>query len=202
MSRGRPTNSDTQATCSLLPAGSGPPIMTFTQFRSVKENERQSRFQSKSSKKQKTGEKTASEKLVNIKTAVMTYREDHGTLKVVRGTQHTVSVSPNINAKDLRMKVVEKQSRFNRHVTNCAYAYYLLYPDMNLIEKIPGTEEDFTLIRYKQELGKAYERIVFYLCTTTDYLANEGIVLTDSESDGDQHAAEVRANFWLRSDVL
>lgn len=54
----------TQATCSLLASGSGPPIMTFREFRNVKENARQSRFVSKSSKKRKTEEKTASEKIM------------------------------------------------------------------------------------------------------------------------------------------
>ena len=38
---------------SRLPSGTGPPILTFTEFRSIKENDRQRHFKSKASGKRK-----------------------------------------------------------------------------------------------------------------------------------------------------
>ena len=39
----------------------------------------------------------------------------------------------------------------------------LAYPDTNLARTIPGTDEDFTLKKYKEGLGKSYSRITLFL---------------------------------------
>ena len=49
--------------------------------------------------------------------------------------------------------------------------YYLPYPDFTRAEKLPDTE-DFLLCRYKEELGKPYERITLYICKGVDYFSN------------------------------
>ena len=159
---------------SRLPSGTGPPILTFTEFRSIKENDRQRHFKSKASGKRKSSE-TDKEKLVTCKIALMTYREDTGCLKLVRGSQHALSVSPVTNACELKRKAVEKLSRFNRSLTCYPEHYCMLYPDLTLVCMIPGTQKPFTLKEYKDELGKPYERITLYICKQEDYLANEGI---------------------------
>lgn len=165
------------------------PIMTFHDFKSVKEKDRQGHFKNKASKKRKTDNNT--EKLVTIKIGMITYRKDTGTLKPVRGSQLAVSVSPSSNSREVRAKAVEKQSRFNQSISKFPDVYYLLYPDLTQVVNLPGTDEEFTLERYKKELGKAYERITLYLCTATDHLANDGIFL-DSDSDGGLDIVEQR----------
>ncbi len=41
--------------------------------------------------------------------------------------------------------------------------YVLAYPDTNLARTIPGTDEEFTLKKYKEGLGKSYSRITLFL---------------------------------------
>ena len=41
--------------------------------------------------------------------------------------------------------------------------YVLAYPDTNLAGTIPGTDEAFTLKKYKEGLGKSYSRITLFL---------------------------------------
>ena len=177
----------------VLAAGTGPPIMTFQQFHSKKENTRRSQFQPKSAKKQKLKE-------VKIKIGLITYRAEHGELKVSRGssTNHTISVSPSAGVSELIKKAVEKHSRFNRKLSDRADEYYLLYPDKSRVDKLPGTQEDFTMERFKEELGKPYDRITLYLCKVTDFcksMTNElAEVLYDEASDGDDETEGEKAD--------
>mgnify|MGYP002803435391 CR=1 FL=1 len=159
---------------SRLPSGTGPSILTFTEFQRFKKNDRQKHFKSKASGKRKSNENDK-DKLVTCKIALMTYREDTGSLKLVRGSQHALSVPPATNAFELKRKAVEKLSRFNRSLTNYSEHYCMLYPDLMLVCMIPVTQKPFTLKEYKDELGKPYERLTLYICKHEDYLANEGI---------------------------
>ena len=61
-----------------LPSDSGPPIMTFNEFRKVKEKDRQGHFKNSTSTKRKVDENKDSHKakIVTIKVGVMTYGED------------------------------------------------------------------------------------------------------------------------------
>jgi hypothetical protein len=51
-----------------------------------------------------------------------------------------------------------------------------------VLETIPGSDELFSLRRYKEEIGKPYSKICFYLCTLTDYLKD---TINSSSSDED-----------------
>ena len=59
---------------SRLPSGAGPPIMTFNEFRKVKEKDRQGHFKN-TSKQQKVDENKDSHeaKMVTIKFGIVTY---------------------------------------------------------------------------------------------------------------------------------
>ena len=153
-----------RSTPKFLAAGSGPPIMTFHQFQRKKEGTRRSHFQPKSAKKQKLKE-------VKIKIGLITYRAEHDELRVSRGssTNHAVSVPPYADVSEVIKKAVEKHSRFNRKLSDNPEEYYLLYPDKTRVDKLPGMEEDFTVERFKEELGKPYDRITLYLCKVTDF---------------------------------
>ena len=50
----------------------------------------------------------------------MTYPKDTGTLKPVRGSLLAVSIPVSSNGNDVRAKAVEKLSRFNQTISNCA----------------------------------------------------------------------------------
>ena len=175
-----------------LAGGTGPPIMTFHDFRSRKENCRRSQFKPKAAKKHK------SESTVNVKIGLITYRQEHGELKASRGssTNHTVSVSPSVGVGELLEKAVEKHSRFNRKLSDRVEEYYLLYPDKSRVENLPGTQEEFSLKRYKEELGKPYDRITLYLCKVTDLytsMTNELIEIGSTVMD-DVDKPEIEVN--------
>ena len=153
----------------VLAAGTGKPLITFHQFQSKKENTRRSQFTQKSAKKQKIVIKE-----VKLKIGTITYRPEIDELKVSRGpsTNHAILVSPSAGVLELLQKAVEKHSRFNRKMSDHVDEYFLLYPDKSRVGKLPGTQEDFILERFKEELGKPYDRITLYLCKVTDFFKN------------------------------
>ena len=96
--------------------------MTFHEFRKVKERDRQGHFKNKALKKRKVDENkdSATAKVVTMKVGIMTYREDTGTLKPVRGSLLAVSIPVSSNSNDVRARAVEKLSRFNQTISSCA----------------------------------------------------------------------------------
>lgn len=169
--------------------------MTFHEFQSKKENSRRSQFKPKSAKKHK------SDSVVHVKIGLITYRHEHGELKVSRGssTNHTVSVSSSVGVAELLGKAVEKHSRFNRKFSDRVDEYYLLYPDKSRVEKLPGTQEEFTLKRFKEELGKPYDRITLYLCRVTDFYTSLTNELAGSEPMEDETNLQVNMLFLFET---
>ena len=47
---------------------------------------------------------------------------------------------------------------------------------------LPGSDEPFTLKRYKEEIEKPYSRITFYLCSSSDYFDS---MMGDFDLDSD-----------------
>ena len=44
----------------------------------------------------------------------------------------------------------------------------MLYPDQKLVHKVPGSDEDFSVAKYKQELAKPYSKVDLYICKETE----------------------------------
>ena len=60
------------------------------------------------------------------------------------------------------------------------------------VKSIPRSEEPFTLRRYKEEIGKSYSKISFFLCSLADYLEH---TINSSLSDEDeQHKSSKELN--------
>ena len=51
--------------------------------------------------------------------------------------------------------------------------YILLYPDSSKIVNLPGTTDEFVLNKYKEDVGRNYNRITFFIATKTDYQLNQ-----------------------------
>ncbi|CAB4015829.1 Hypothetical predicted protein, partial [Paramuricea clavata] len=67
--------------------------------------------------------------------------------------------------------------------------YCLLYADKTKAESLPGSDEPFTLQRYKEEIGKPYSKIVLYLCRWAEYYSarlNELYSSGNENSDADE----------------
>ncbi|XP_068739213.1 uncharacterized protein [Montipora capricornis] len=109
-----------------------------------------------------------------------------GCLSIKRGYSLLINVTPNITSEDLLEKAVEKHSRFHKDVfqSNKKVFYQLLHADKNKVSTQPGSDEPFTLKRYKEEIDKPYSRITFYmyLCSSSDYFDS---VLHDFDLDSD-----------------
>ena len=109
-----------------------------------------------------------------------------------------MKVNPSIEKEDLLKKGSEKMIKFNKDLISYPEAFTLLYPDRSAVKFLPGSEEIFSLQRYKEELGKSYQRITLYLCLKTDY--NESVLqelLFNDESDI-EYDEEVKQKFcWF-----
>ena len=46
--------------------------------------------------------------------------------------------------------------------------YVLLYPDGSQVITVPGTQKPFILKEYKEEIGKTYPRLNFFICPEKD----------------------------------
>jgi hypothetical protein len=105
---------------------------------------------------------------VTIQIGLMVAKD--GNLTVKRGSSLPLKVQPAITANQLLGMAVEKQSRFNQGMVKDPIGYKLLYHDKREVDTIPGKEEPFSLQSYKEDIGKPYTRIIFFLCSNIDYL--------------------------------
>ena len=64
--------------------------------------------------------------------------------------------------------------------------YQLCYPDGSDVVTLPGSEEVFTLEKYKEDLGKSYQRIALFLCPSLQSATSESDP-RGSESDFHQN---------------
>ncbi|KAM3623428.1 uncharacterized protein V6R79_011030 [Siganus canaliculatus] len=133
----------------------------FMQFRAVKEKERKSFF----SKKHQAFRSEKIQKYVKICIGVM--RLNGGSLKPVRGKSLPLDVQPQWSSEKLLAAAVKKQTDFNQDMQDAVHI--LLYPDGRQVTNIPGTDEPFTVQKYKDAIGKAYQKITLYICTAEDF---------------------------------
>lgn len=164
-------------------------LLTFAQFRARKEEDRSKHFKSKPVKKMKLHHKGNVDCQVKINIGVMIMKD--GRLSIKRGYSLPLNVTPNITSEDLLEKAVEKHSRFHKDVvhSNKKAFYQLLYADKNKVSTLPGSDEPFTLKRYKEEIDKPYSRITFYLCSSSDYF-DSVMGASDLDSDSDEPSEE------------
>ena len=155
--------------------------MTLSDFHRSREEARKKTFSYKSAKKPKTDEQD-----VTIQVGVMSGSD----LKAKKGCNLPIKVSNNITAEALLAVAVEKHRRFNKDLVKRDFAYKLLYPDKSIVVTLPGVKEAFTLGRYKEELGKPYSRIIFYICDLKDYSAEKIKMLQATIEDEDEDVDE------------
>ena len=157
--------------------------LSFTAYRMRKEKERSACSPKgpvgKKLKKAVSNNNTDVQVKVNV--GIMTFKD--GRLLPKRSTMLPLNVSDRVGSEELLEKAVEKHSRFNGHlISNNPSLYKLLYGSTARVQEaktIPVSEELFSLRRYKEEIGKPYSKISFYICPLTDYLDE----LINSSSD-------------------
>jgi len=98
-------------------------------------------------------------------------RELSGGLQRVRGSTLMVTVDPAATAAAILDIAVQKHRACDWTVIDTQYD--LLYPDGQLVQCLPGTQEPFTLSGYKNFMGKAYQKLILFLCAHEDYTAGK-----------------------------
>ena len=102
-------------------------------------------------------------------------------LKIKRGSRVIVQVPKNANVQTIKRLAIEKHSNLDQYFC-VSIDYVLLYPDCKVIVDLPGGTEPFQLDKYKEFLGKPFQRVDLYLCSKDDFLSNMSYF---SENDAD-----------------
>ncbi|XP_038131559.1 uncharacterized protein LOC119776962 [Cyprinodon tularosa] len=150
-----------------------PSYKQFMEYRSSKSKERQS-FNYGARGRHRAKE----QRQVQINIGIMV---PIGTdLKPLRGKTIPLFVDPDVGAKEILQKGVQKMRTFNKDIQEGPYV--LLYPDCSEVINVPGSERPFKLSEYKKELGRPYSRITFFICLETHL---KGAVDDTSDSDSE-----------------
>ena len=86
-----------------------------------------------------------------------------GNLEPVRGSRLPVKVGKDINQEEICQLAIKKHCDHDQFFSNLEQ-YVLLYPDKKLVYQVPGTNEMFTLAKYKTEFGKPFAKLTLSLC--------------------------------------
>ena len=90
------------------------------------------------------------------------------TFKQIRRKTLPLDVETDWPSDQLLAAVTKNLRDFNQDMEDGEYV--LLYPDGTMVKEIPGTETPFTIERYKEAIGKAYQRITLFVCNIDSYL--------------------------------
>ena len=80
---------------------------------------------------------------------------------VIRGERLPVKLMSTATARDILEAAKKKHVAYNKRFR--AGEYRLVYKDGSDVDVIPGTDEPFSLRRYKKESGFGYARINLFL---------------------------------------
>jgi len=83
-----------------------------------------------------------------------------------------VTADPSSSSAQVLQAAVDKHCACDCSLSKTA-GYRLLYPDCQPVVHVPGTTELFSLCAYKRFMGKAYQKLTFYICTDDDYVAGK-----------------------------
>ena len=117
---------------------------------------------------------------------LLEWNEKERVLKPKRGKKVALRILNSAKSSLVRQKAEDKWKAFYSNFYDETQTYLLLYEDGQKVLFSPGTSKLFTLKRYQEELGKDYNRIYLYLCTSDDY-NNTVMSGDDSEDDSMSH---------------
>jgi hypothetical protein len=159
-----------------------------------KEQDRQSRFEPKN-KKFKPNSSRGKEKECEVSINIGYMKVDNdGNLKRCRGKTPPIEVLPSAGRSEILEKAVRKHANHDKNILG-ELEHVLLNADGNQIEKIPGTEKEFLLRDYREELGKSYNRLTLFIALSSAYAYAEVSKLKacceDSESGSDNGSSDL-----------
>lgn len=154
--------------------GKSQPIHSFTQYRENKGKEWKNRVS-------KTKSKDIKEKEVIIFIGRLAWSEKSKSLKPSKGKRIALKVLTTDKAITIRIKAEQKWKDYHPELYDQDLYYKLVYESGIEITTLPGTSEPFNLHKYKEEIGKDYKRMTFYLCSENDLEVSSKMIDFDSE---------------------
>ena len=98
--------------------------------------------------------------------------DDVGNIKQIKGSRLPVKVEVDWGSYQLKNAVFDKLERYNNLVKGKRKSSYrLAYRNGETVKYLPGTEIEFTVKKYKEDLGVGYSSILVYLIEY-EYLSN------------------------------
>ncbi len=104
-------------------------------------------------------------------------------MKAKRGKRLALKVKSSIGYDEFLSKAEEKWRAYQSDLYDESEEYVLCYEDGQSAVLLPGSNERFSLQRYKEEKGQEYNRITLHLCTNTDFklFRKDDIDLSDDD---------------------
>ena len=106
--------------------------------------------------------KKVNDKPVMINVGLIRAAEDNE-LSLVRGSKLPVQVKKGFYADQVLKSAVKKHADHDQHFCDTE-DYCLMYPDMKIVDVVPGVQHKFNVQKSKDELGGPYSKIDLYLC--------------------------------------
>ena len=159
------------------------PIKSFQSYKKSKGTEWKARVT------KKTDEKDTGQDVV-ITLGLLEWSEQALCLKQKRGQRLALRV----NTRDPYMTILDKAEKKWKDYNSDSYSeteYILTYSNGKCAQFMPGTFQFFDLKKYKEEVGKEFRCIVFYLCTLKDHLLAENKEI-DFEQDSEPPTKQMR----------
>ena len=111
---------------------------------------------------------TKPKKLVTINVGIMT--SENQSLKRFRGAWASIAIEPETDATRVLNIAIDKHAGMDQYL--CEFEdYVFLYPDMKVCNFLPGSNESFTVEKYKHFLNKPYSKINLFVCLETHFLS-------------------------------
>ena len=166
---GRPEQDLGSSTTPTVAAPSSNPLkrpLTFEQFNVKKSEERQGlSFRAGKSKSKLKANKhshpSGGVDDVTINIGIMVAKPD-GKVDPVRGKGLPLKIKKTAKSDEVLQAAIKKRVDFDRSF-HSDYLYRLLYPVGQEVVNLPGSNEPFSLLKYKEALGKTFARLTFYL---------------------------------------
>jgi len=110
--------------------------------------------------------------VVQFTVGVMTYKQH--SLRIWRGLHCVLKVEPSVTASEILKLAVPVLREMELELPDGEYC--LVYSNKKLADKVPLSDEPFTLEAYKAFVGKPYQKLTLYICPVEDY--NAGMLCT------------------------
>ena len=137
----------------------------------MKEKQRATFFRKKPGRAKGSGKQQEDlRNIVKINIGIMV--PDSGQLRRVRGKRLTINVPKNATASMLLEAGAEKHKAHSKDIIKQQFNYVLLYEDCTEVKTLKASLEAFVLYKYKNECGKPYHRLNFFLCEALEFSQN------------------------------